>query len=413
MKRTKLALTSSAIIISGILVRLIYILNTSVFERTHDVGTYTDLSDSLINPGHLGYIEYIAKFGHLPDFDPFKLFSYYHPPLHHILSAIVVKISSLFTDSVDTCFENVQYLVLAFSAATLIIAYFFLKELATKDWQVIAGLLLFTFHPSLIYMSAYVNNDMLTIMFEALGLYFTVKWIKTYRFKYLILMAFALGFGMCTKISAVVIAIPMGVLMLMHLIDEAKEKRAWRCIREYACFALISIGLGLSWTVRNIIRFSTKPGIASATPDDIKYMGDYSIWQRLTIPGNWGFDYPFHNEYGSVSDNAWLILFKTSIFGEIRPDISPESVIWFQAALIAAIIAGLGLTALTIWVIIREIRRGDRTIGIFMLSGYLAIMLSYIAFVIKYPYTCSCDFRYIAIVLLFGGAAIGRIRKYE
>lgn len=410
MKSIRVKTASCGIILTGILIRLIYIINTSVYERSHDVGAYSSLTDSLVNPGHLGYIEYIAKFGHLPDFDPFSIFSYYHPPLHHILGALVVKVSSFFTDSIDTCFENIQYLVLLFSIVTLIFSYKILKEVCNRSWQLILGLMLITFHPSMILMCGYVNNDMLTVMFETIGIYFTLRWMKTYSFKFLLLMALSLGLGMCTKISAVVIAFPMGILMLLHLIDEIRDKHIGKCIKQYLVFGFISIGLGLSWTVRNLVFFGTKPGIASATPEDIKYMGGYSIATRLGIPLNWGLDYPFHNEYGSVSDNVWLILFKTSIFGEIRPDIPDFVILLSRIALVVTVVLGIVLTILTVYVCLREIINGDRKLGIFMFFGWTAVMLTYVAFVIKYPYTCSCDFRYIIISLLFGAMSICRLR---
>ena len=427
MKKIKVQFTSLCIIVLGAIIRLIYVLNTSVYERSHDVGAYSTLTDSIVNPGHLGYIEYIAKFNHLPDFDPFAIFSYYHPPLHHILSAIVVKISSFFTDSVDACFENVQLLVLFFSVITLIFSYKILKEVVRKDWQIIPGLLLITFHPSMILMCGYVNNDMLTVVFEIIGIYYTIKWMKDYQFKYLIFMALSLGLGMCTKISAIVIAVPMGVLMLMHLIDEIRLSRnngevknvtadsesksaLTKCIREYLVFAVISIGLGLSWTVRNFILFGTKPGIASATPEDIKYMGNYSVLTRLGIPMNWELEYPFHNEYGSVSDNAWLIMFKTSIFGEVRPDISSFAIFLCRIALVVTVVLGLLLTFVTIYTAINDIRHGNRKLGILVLSGWCAVLLTYMVFVIKYPYTCSCDFRYIIISLLFGAIGLSRLK---
>ena len=75
------------VIFLGCIARMIYVFITDVGTRQHDLGYATLLSDGKVNPGHLGYVEYIAKFGHLPDFDPFSVFSYYNPPLHHIIGA--------------------------------------------------------------------------------------------------------------------------------------------------------------------------------------------------------------------------------------------------------------------------------------------------------------------------------------
>ena len=78
------------IILGGIIIRSFYVIFTGVSDRQHDEGYFSGLSDDLINPGHLGYIEYLCKFGHLPDFSPYQLFSYYHPPVHHIISCLFI-----------------------------------------------------------------------------------------------------------------------------------------------------------------------------------------------------------------------------------------------------------------------------------------------------------------------------------
>ena len=39
----------------------------------------------------------------------------------------------------------------------------------------------------------------------------------------------------------------------------------------------------------------------------------------------------------------------------------------------------------------------------FLGTGYLAFLLGFAVFTIKYPYTCSSDFRYIVVCLLYTG----------
>ena len=39
--------------------------------------------------------------------------------------------------------------------------------------------------------------------------------------------------------------------------------------------------------------------------------------------------------------------------------------------------------------------------ALFLSGGYLAFLLSFAAFSIKYPYTCSSDFRYIVVCLIY------------
>lgn len=85
------------LILAGVLLRCSYVLLSGLYERQHDAGAYTGMGTDFINPGHIGYIEYLYKFHKLPDINPYELFAYYHPPLHHILSYIWLHI--LFIDS--------------------------------------------------------------------------------------------------------------------------------------------------------------------------------------------------------------------------------------------------------------------------------------------------------------------------
>lgn len=51
-------------------------------------------------------------------------------------------------------------------------------------------------------------------------------------------------------------------------------------------------------------------------------------------------------------------------------------------------------------------------LGIFLLCGYAVMLFSFAAFVIIYPYTCSSDFRYITICLIYIAIGIGLGNKY-
>ncbi len=407
---------ASIIILIGTLVRFFYVLNTSVYERTHDAGNYTVLTDGIVNPGHLGYIEYFAKFRHMPDFDPFSVFSYFHPPVHHYLASLVVRFSVFCGASIDTAFENVQFLTLFYSVVSMILVYFILLELFShfpgelkkgRDLAIFLPLSLYCFHPGTVYMAATVNNDMMTVMAEFLIILTALKWIRTKSSPMLFLLAFLLGMGMLIKISVCLFAFPIGIVMLLQLGDSLRDKKASgvsfaSLMRRFLLFAVIAGSLGLSFTVRNFIRFRQKPGIASATPESHLYMGNHSLWERLGIPKSLGLSYPFHSVYGKDSTNVWVILFKTSLFSEIRPDVEGIALFLCQTALILAIVLGLACTFLAFRTDIRLIRNRCRDTGIFLFAGFFIFIAAYIAFVIKYPYTCSCDFRYMVAALLFG-----------
>lgn len=410
MKKIKADIYAYGIIVIGFIARLIYILNTTVYERGHDVGYYQSLTDNSISIGHLGYIEYIAKFGHLPDFDPFDVFIFYHPPLNHIFGAIVVRISTFFGAGIDAAFENVQFLILFYSTITMILAYLILKMIAKETKHILFPLTVFCFHPSLIYMTGSINNDMLSVMFEILAIYLCLKWLEDYKLKYLLLTGLSIGLGMCAKESAAILAFPVGFMMLLRFIEMVKDKKTWQCVKEYIYFGLITVPIGMWWTIRNWVLFRQTPGVPTGDETDIKYLGFHSWWEQFGWPGDWGLDYPFHTIYSKTCSNSWVIMFRTAMFTEMRPDVEGGTLLALQILFVGSVVFALACAVLTIVVNVLEIKRGNKRRGIFLLSGYISFIILFIAFIIKYQFTCSADFRYIAAILIFASTSLVQAR---
>lgn len=406
-KINKVDLWVDIILFFGFLIRLIYVMNTSVYVRGHDVGNYTSLTDGLINNGHLGYIEYIAKFGHLPDFDPFEVFAFYHPPLHHVIAAGVLRISVNLGATITEAFKNVQLLTCFYSALTMFFAYLILEKIAKKQWQIIIPLAMFCFHPSLIYMSASINNDMLATLLEMVAIYCAINWIQSnFKLIHLLLTGLFIGLGMCAKLTAGMLAFPVGLIMLMRLIEMAKQSKLGKCIWHYILFAIVTVPIGMWWTIRNWVLFRQTPGVPTGDETDFKYVGNVPILEQFSIPKNWGLDYPFHSPKASYCSNSWLIMFRTAMFTEMWPDPGVILLNICRALFVGSVVLGIGCAILTIIVNIVEIVRGNKYIGAFFLCGYITFILSFIAFVIKYPFTCSSDFRYIATVLIYSSLSI-------
>ena len=411
MAKTKRLTTDDKVfllITGGVILRSYYVICTGVVDRQHDEGYFSGLSDDLINPGHLGYIEYLCKFGHLPDFSPYKLFSYYHPPFHHILSCLFIDLQMLFGAGDRLAFENIQALTLLYSSLCLTVGYGILKKMKCSDTCMVLAMALLTFHPGMIYMSASVNNDMLSTLLTFTCFYFALCWMEHKSLKNLILIALSLGFGMITKLNVAVMAFPLAAVFLMHFVKECKAGRVWKSIREFAIFGVLTAGIGLSWVIRNLVFYNTNPGVPILPPESEQYIGKFSYWQIFGLPASMELAYPFHTINGNTICNTWQILFRTSIFDEVRPELSDFLLQCCRAALILAATLGILLFVINILMAIREIRKGNCELGVFLLVGYVLVVLTFIAFIIKYPYTCSANFRYVVVGLLF--SVIGLIQ---
>lgn len=411
-----------AIIFSGMLFHCCYVLLSGLYDRQHDEGVYTGIATNQVNPGHIGYIEYIYKFRRLPDFNPYQLFSYYHPPLHYVLSGLWLLFLTALGMPEDLAFENLQTLPLLYSGLFMLLTYFILKKTGAFGKPFYTGLLLIAFHPALTIMSGSVNNDMLSALLLSCCIYAVLCWMREKTLKNLIFIALSIGFGMLCKINAAVIALPTGLIFLLDFIEtiRTKDKHALRrSVRNYMLFGITAGSIGLSWIVRNFLRFHIKSGISSATESSVMYTGNYSVWSRIGIPAftDWHFSFPFHPLSGDTIHNTWVIMFQTSLFAEVYPqELSGIPLLLCRIAYPLAILTAIGSAVFFLTAQYEKSKQAniigasahcdpahkkDGFEALFLSAGYLAFLLSFAVFSLKYPYTCSSDFRYIVICLLY------------
>ena len=231
--------------------------------------------------------------------------------------------------------------------------------------------------------------------------YYALVWLEDKSLKNLFVIAVTLGFGMITKLNCAVMAFPLAAVFLLHFIRECKNGRMWKSIKEFAIFLVVTAGIGLSWVIRNLVFYDTNPGVPVLTEESEQYIGRFSYWDVFGIPSSLELDYPFHTINGNQICNAWHILFRTSLYDEIRPDLSDFLLMCCRIALVLAATLGIVLFVITIIMEIREIKNGDKDLGVFLLVGHVIVFLTFIAFIVKYMYTCSANYRYVVVGLLF------------
>lgn len=400
----------------GVLLRLSYVLLSGLYDRQHDAGVYTGIATDFVNPGHIGYIEYIYKFHKLPDLNPYELFAYYHPPLHHILSCVWLQLNIFLGVAEDLAFENLQILTMLYSCLCMVVTCRILKVLDIRGNGFYIGLAFMVFHPATVIMAGSVNNDMLTILFMCLIILGSLQWIREKTLKNLIRLALSIGLGMITKLNSAVLAIPLALVFLMHFISVIKGKNRTeilKWIKNYCIFGAVTAPIGLSWIVRNLIRFGEKPGVPVPGETSPMYTAVYSLWSRLGIPSPAALriEFPFHPISAKACNNTWVIMLHTSLFAEEYPTDLPDILlILCQITFVLAIVFSIA-TAILLAVVLLNKQTGTED-KVFLLTGYIIMLVSFAAFVIIYPYTCSSDFRYVAICLVYIAIALGLGNKY-
>ncbi len=411
--RGKLSASSGLlyIIFGGMLMRSAYVLFMDIWTLQNDGGTFTGFGTPDINNGHIGYAEYMYKFFHIPDMDPYEHFGYYHPPLHHIIEAIWLTIQRLIGVPEALAFENLQIPTLIYSGLCMLVMLHILRECKISERLMMAGMLLFAFHPRMMVLGGSVNNDMLALLLLLVTIWRSLVWIRERTYKNIILMALSLGFGMISKLNTAICAFSIAIIFVMYFVEAIKSKNLVEIkntVLQYVVFGVICVPLGLSYVIRNLVLFSEKPGIPSPAlipTDSVMYTGDYSVWSIIGIPtlADLHISFPFHPLSAKASHNTWVIMFQTGLFAEGYPTTIGDFLLAFaQVAYVSFIILSV-LTAVVFIVgyTVRFFKDGREKSVLFLLSTYICMLISFGLFVFKYPYTCSSDFRYMTATLVF------------
>ena len=253
------------VIVIGILLRLVYVCYTDYYERQHDVE---------FDVGHIGYIEQIYNNWSLANHNEWQ---FYHPPLHHFISAVWMKIVSLSFIQGDGLLQSLKVLPFIYSILILIIAKRILQEFEMKDKHKLLVMLILAFHPAFIYTSAWINNDPLTLMLTIAIILFLIKWEKQIQLFLgekteetklskeilwidTIILAILTGLCVMTKLNGALIAVPIAIIFISNFIKCLKHKNP--NIKQYivllTVFGVISLSLGLWYPIRNYIKFDQK-----------------------------------------------------------------------------------------------------------------------------------------------------------
>ena len=191
MKKDKYKIILILIFVIAILTRIVFINKTDIATFQFDVGIQKDYGvpidyeglyenfDKDYNEGrHINYIMQLYTNGSLPN----KIIGqFYHPPLHHFIMAMNLKIMDIFSDSASFKFESMQFITLIYSVIILIILYKILEELNLSNKNKILPMLMFAFYPLYIFFAGSINNDELVMMFSLICLLYLMKWRKEQR----------------------------------------------------------------------------------------------------------------------------------------------------------------------------------------------------------------------------------------
>lgn len=418
------------ITIVAVLGRIIaFILATPVIYQ-HDVKAAS---------GHFDYAMYIFNNWQLADNNYYE---FAQPPINAGLQAILMKFISLFKDYGDdymALYANCKILSLIYSLITLYLFYKIIKEfdLPKNLFNIFYGIM--ALYPGLFVMTTQYSNDMLSYVFFYLSLYLCIRWAKKPKFSTIIFLALSIGLGMLTKISVGLIAFIVGPMMLAVLIhsiimsgqqkslakkevlniknklgkESSNNVKPFIIVLQIVVFLIIVTPIGLSYSIRNYLMFGQGFGeisdVVKGTVFDMT-LRSYSDTERY-----WTFAFSklYDGKYDIFHDwteyNIWVDLVKTSAFDEFQfreyPVYPALVVVWlyniifYFTTFIAMIYNIVTLIMAAVKKEIKNFAKNMLNLRLLSIMLYVLAIVSFLAFNLKYPYSCNSNYRYIAYIL--------------
>lgn len=383
MKKDKYKIILILIFLIAILTRVVFINKTDIATFQFDVGIQYDHStpidyeglyenfDKDYNEGrHINYIMQLYTNGSLPN----KIIGqFYHPPLHHFIMAMSLKVMDIFTDSASFKFESMQFITLIYSVVILITLYKILEELNLDNKNKILPMLMFACYPLYIYLSGSINNDELVTMFSLICLLYLMKWKKDPSIKNTIIVASAIGFGLMTKSSMYVMIIP-AIYVYFKVLAEyvSTDKKPGKLLLELLIFMAIASVLGFWFQIRSYMNGLETLGIIE--PYDYLSIANKSIVERFC----------FVNPFTMSDVNIWNNLMHTSInFGILSVNSAYMSIM---------IILLITLIIDVLYYLFKNFEKDKILMVTFFVWWAFYFLLN-----IQMPYTCSMHSRYMLV----------------
>ena len=353
----------------GLLLRVGYTQATFYDERGHDTG------------GHISYIHLIADFHRIPAAN--DCWTCYHPPVYYVASAGVWTAAGWLGLTQQDAVKWFDFLI------SLVALAFGLACIKNSLWgmpRYIAALL-WSVWPSFILASPRIGNDILFYAMHVIALWGCIRYIKTGMGKFLLMAVIAAAAAYWTKSTGAIAFGLVGLTVLMHTVPRLLRKLGrleWAGVGLLAVVGIIVIARVLGGDV--VANAAGNDGTVVVRNDPGNFLF-FDIRTFLTQP----YTDPWHDELGR--QYFWNYLAKTSLFGEFKL-LETVAGRWLASLVSASFLVMLGFGLRGLW------KSKWNKVNVLLAAQALFFFAAMIMLRLKYPFSCSNDFRYIVPVLL-------------
>lgn len=401
----------------GFMVKLIYVLGTSVYERQHDIGWFG--GEEEIAQGHMGYISYLFHNYRLYDGDYRQFLQYCHPPLHHAVSALWIKLmNGVFGVDMDRAVESVQILPLFYSLTIIITAYKLFRYFRLDGCALYVPLMITAFHPCFTFLAGLMNNDALAWAFTMGAVLYTLKWYSEPSMKNILMIALCMGLGMMTKLSTGLAAPPIAMVFLTVFLRE--RKKLWKKIMgQFAAFGAVCVPLGMWFPIRGRLRWGIPLTYVQELPEMDQTIKGVTFRERITDFAPYQFRRVFENWlwYDGNGDpqsynehNPLIAIMKNSVFGEFvtEGNFTRYSFMENVCKVLFWLAAAVAAVAFVVMVIsLFRKTAADSVQKFFLFTFHILLLANLYNLSRSYPMVCSMNFRYLMPTVITGALFLG------
>lgn len=367
--------------------------------------------------GHIEMIKYLADTWSIPL--PNKGLEFPQQPLYYLMTGAIYSISTDLGFNEKISFEFIGYFSFICSVIFLIYGYKFIALLTQSKHVKTIAMIFLALTPSIVYISARINNDSLVMALSALSLYYVVKsyqaLFKAYFFRALLFTALLF----LTKISALSIELLFfALLILSYKEHHQKPKEIEQLQQKIYLFGLMGmlllshtlwrVYLPLDGSFHMVNSSGAYPG-QILPPLDLHYFGTFNLIALVKQ----GYSYVFGDDLVRYSFVTYQ--YGTMLFGEFDYAFFVHKSPWIREVMQLILILGLLFVIgfLSFLVNLYKTSTIKKLLFITLLINFSLIL----KFMFDFPSVCNTDFRYfVPSFLLFAfifGQGINTLAQFK
>jgi len=366
------------IVLLGAIIRVLYFWKFGIMNFQHDWH------------GHIEFIHYISEHWSLPL--PSKGLEYPQQPLYYFITAGIYSLLRFLGFADAEALYGLGFFSLSCSMVFLFFSYRFFRLLSSHRWVQSVGMIFISLTPSIVYMSARINNDVLVMALAPMALYYMIKSYDDNFKSYFYIALSTTSLLFMAKVSTAPFEILFFVLLItiyFRIGDKEMQNKLYIFSITGAFllgFTLLHVYLPIEQTLHMVNSSANYPNM-HINLLDINYYTSFNFTSLL----HEGMSYVYGDD--SIRYSFLSYQYGTMFFGEFDYSyyVTKNSILYLvmQAILSLGLIFVLGL-ALYIIKLPKKPLLQKLIFLVFILN--IALVVSFIA---SYPVVCNTDFRYL------------------